>query len=213
MKIDMKKIFILVSVLFILGFLHQIKNNHVVFAQTPSCQSDLNKDGVVNDLDFNILRGEYGMKCSILPSPTSGEQKQLRIYDANNQEMGILMNFTGNIIFFNTTVNKVITLVGGNQMSREDVWYQTNDCSGTAYRSSSVAIGNEINTLFSAAPDRYFVINPTNGVQHLTLHSLLRWNGELNCLVSTENNDFVQLDPVTLPFTEPAAAPLLIKYQ
>ncbi|MBI3485926.1 hypothetical protein HY025_03170 [Candidatus Daviesbacteria bacterium] len=116
--------------------------------------------------------------------------------------------------FFNTTVNKIIILLPGNQMNRMNVYYPTTDCTGIAYRAEGSQLDNEVNYVWSSAPGRYFIINQESGIQQLILHSYTEINfDQLICRVSDESNTFVKLDPINLPFTEPATSPLQLKYQ
>jgi hypothetical protein len=155
------------------------------------------------------------------PTPTLLPQKVLKTFDNNDNELGLYVDrqigSQNQHIdeFFYVPLGKIVVLVDHQiGITRDDVWYQSSDCTGTAYAPMDErSYWSKVNEIVTAGPGKYYTIDRGPG-STVSLNSLQRYDGSaFPCLNATAHDTAWSLTPVTLPFTEPIALPLQYKYQ
>jgi hypothetical protein len=144
--------------------------------------------------------------------------RQLRAYDANGQELGILINHQGaSDMVYSLPINKFISLdeLGGLD-GRTGAYYQSSDCTGTPYEPNEASTHNANNVL-PYNQQVFYVINISETPTTFTANSVSVWNDAANHAfcnpISQTLTDAYQLHTISLPFTTPIAEPLQFKYQ
>ena len=139
--------------------------------------------------------------------------KSLHVFDANNQELGILESLDlGQITVYSTTSGELIHINSINGVPnigfQPEEFYTSADCSGTAYISNS-DIADKL--LFNVR-GTYMQVNNSASPQTLTIHS------QSNSQTCEFNDNFQEsnlrpLTPTSNPYQNPVAFPLQYKYQ
>jgi len=156
--------------------------------------------------------------------------KALRVYDANGQELGIVVDHNGPFsTIFSPTMQKFIyiqidTDTGTNasiygQFRGTQAFYQSSDCTGTPYI-DALSVTNESlsNDLIVFTPQAFYTILNSDTPITISPKSVAAWSygaNSLKCFANTGPD--IQAYPLThqvsLPFTIPLALPLQFKYQ
>ncbi len=164
------------------------------------------------------LQSQQANQASQISNLQSSIGKSLKVFDANGQELGILVDHTGSYeVVYSQAINKFISLdeLGGID-GRTGAYYQSNNCTGTPYEPNSASITNT-NNLLPFSPQLFYIINSSDTPTTITTGSVSVWNDSVNHVICTPNSQTLtnayQLHPVSLPFSTPVALPLQFKFQ
>jgi hypothetical protein len=187
-----------------------------------------NCKGQDNVLTWNIIgpqgpkgdKGDTGEQGPIGLTGSQGIQGEvgptLHVYDANGQDLGILVNadasFAGNItsylpepgIFVNirqSDSNKLATIAND-----DTVWFTGDNCTGTPYGRS----GNPGATIIKSNGRAFKYINGTNIVNGLP-GSASNLAGGACANNQSANSLMIPMEEVSLPFSLPPAWPLEVR--
>ena len=147
-----------------------------------------------------------------VPSPSPTTQKELKTFDNDGNELGLFISRTS---FLYVPLGRIVVLSDAQiGARRNDVWYQSTDCTGQAYAPISErdywSLANEI---YPVGPGKYYMVDRGPGIS-VGLNSLQRYSGgAFPCLSASTGGNAWSLTPVTLPFSEPIALPLEYKYE
>ena len=147
-----------------------------------------------------------------IPSPSPLGQKELKTFDNNGNELGLFISRSS---FLYVSLGRIVVLVDAQiGTTRDDVWYQSSDCTGTAYTAFSERdYWSKVNEIYTAGPGKYYTVDRDSG-STVALNSLQRYSGgAFPCLSATTSGPAWSLTPITLPFSEPIALPLQYKYE
>jgi hypothetical protein len=154
--------------------------------------------------------------------------KQFKVYDANGQELGLLISHTvptvGVTTVYSTALHRFMFLdlepgsIDGSFYNNVTTFYQSTDCTGTKYAfADDVNRNNTYDDLMPASPSAYYIIPDSEAPTTVSLNSEQSWYSALNKLVCIGEirgaTQVYQLQQVDLPFSIPLAAPLQFKYQ
>jgi hypothetical protein len=156
--------------------------------------------------------------------------KSLRVYDANGQELGLLINHGSDNTnsdaidtVYSPALKRFIYLVQrpnsnnyGGFRNRTTAVYQTPDCTGTAYTLNH-DLYTDTNDLLPFSPQVFYIFDDSETSTTITINSQGYWNWSTNTLICTPSGPSTlaayQLHPVSLPFSTPVVLPLQYKYQ
>ena len=154
--------------------------------------------------------------------------KQLRVYDANGTEIGLLIDHGSNNtnsgtsdIIYSTALSRFIYLdpfrIANNFYRFENqtrALFQSSDCTGTPYETD---YAHNVNDLLPYSPTTYYIFHDSEQPTTINIASQGTWDpssNHLNCIPNVVSNvQAYQLYPVSLPFSTPVAFPLQYKYQ
>jgi len=153
--------------------------------------------------------GEQGPKGDKGDTGEAANSKNLKTFDNNGNELGIYIDTD---TFFETSLQKRIKLDNGEVIAKTPIYFESSDCSGTAYLVlGSTSLSGFINDIISAGRNKYFVLNRQAAGEIKTYNSAI--SGGTSCKTVTMSYSGLPLIPVTLPFSLPVAMPLEYKYQ
>jgi len=153
--------------------------------------------------------------------------KQLRAYDANGTELGLLIDHgspntvnAGDTIY-STTLNRFIYLdqnhIANNFYgftNETRALFQSSDCTGTPYDTD---YAHNVNDLLPYSSTTYYIFHDSEQPNTINTSSQGVWDpssNHLNCIPNVASNvQAYQLYPVSLLFPTPVAFPLQYKYQ
>lgn len=144
--------------------------------------------------------------------------KALKVYDAQDHELGIMMTDVQTV--FNTNLNKIIS-ISYNGLAGQPIqaWYTTIDCSGTAYTNQSSF--DQSQYIFNIGGVHMEVDTTVPMINTLTINSFMSSDLPPNnhCTdishqqVPLQERNVLTLKQVNSPYQEPIPLPLIIKYQ
>jgi len=162
--------------------------------------------------------GEPGVKGDKGDPGENG--KSLKVFDADGNELGLLVDYDHNKIF-NETLGKIflLNLNPDNTASLPwtDIQFSTDDCSGTPYLYiSDVDMSKKGNEIISPGPGYYYIVNKTIPNTTINMRSVLHFAYDSSRTVICQGNigfgNVVRtLNRISLPFTEPIKTPLEYK--
>jgi len=172
------------------------------------------------------LQNTQATHTSQISALQNSSSKQVRAYDANGNEIGLLVNHgsagngSANDTIFSQALNRFIYLqaieVPGNFFGfaiQTRAYFQSSDCTGTPYNNDPAAF----NDILPYTPTTYYIVHYLEQPVAINSGSLGTWDASTNslhCVPDSENvPQAYQLYPVTLPFPVPIAFPLQFKYQ
>jgi hypothetical protein len=146
------------------------------------------------------------------------------LYDANGQELGILVNNdvrSGNLIYdtvYSPALKRFIYLYEQSFgfANKTSASYQSSDCTGTPYQIEVGEFHNSIaNDVMPFTPQIYYTFVGSESPSTVTTNSDGSWDTSANQFVCTSqvraNISAYQLHQVNLPFSPPIAEPLQFK--
>lgn len=187
----------------------RVTNLEATVTPIPGQIANLQNHQTQVDQSIKDLQTTQSSQASQINNLQNAPSKALRIFDANDHELGISDGDTP----FNTNLNKLIP-ISANGLAGETVsaWYTTTDCSGTTY----ITPVNEFD------PSLY--IYNVGGV-HMEVDTTVPVINTLNILSarlpsncqaiigSLQEHNVFTLKQVASPYQEPIPLPLKIKYQ
>jgi hypothetical protein len=210
-------------------------SNNPIFATVQDVQNAINAAlaPIQNAIaDLQTQQANQATQISNLQSATS---KSLKVYDANGQELGLLVNHnsrTGNLLFdmvYSPALNRFIYLYEssfgfanvffGGFANIVTASYQSSDCTGTPYQVAppSDFHNSDTDSILPFTPQIYYEFTDAEGPSTITTNSDGSWNAATNqfvCVSQTRTDvTAYQLHQVNLPFSAPIAQPLQFKYQ
>ncbi len=134
-------------------------------------------------------------------------QKELRVYDNNNNELGLYMQGDfDNLLIFVESVGKIVQVQGSSIIPQDNFWFVSNDCTGTPLVQTALPSDHVL-----TVNHQFYIVN-TDTVVARTTNSVL--DGQpLHCDTRVQVTNFYEVTPITLPFSDPLVSPLHIKYQ
>ena len=173
------------------------------------------------------LQTQQASQATAISNLQNSSSKQLKTYDANNQELGIVTTYDGsNDTIYSPTLARFIYLrisdqsFDGTFSPNGSPNYQSNNCTGTPYINADQT--SVYNSLF-AGPDNFYIVPSSETPTTITTNSVISWDfthHQFSCCPSPTctfgppvTTQVYQLHQVTLPFSVPLALPLQFKYQ
>jgi hypothetical protein len=144
----------------------------------------------------------------------SGEPMSLIVFDNNESELGIYAGSDDsfeNVKFFNKEINKIISIsqITGESANRIATYYSNVECGGTPYTNKSFLFWQ---TLYSNQPNVYYYLDKNTGFTSTGIYSFRDESG--TCIIDNRGiGNYRLLTPISVPFSEPIALPLEVKYE
>jgi hypothetical protein len=187
------------------------------------------------------LQQQQTTQANQISNLQNAPSKSLKAYDANDQELGLAVDHTGNqTTIYSPTLQRSIylsinniTSINNDLASNVSVYFQSPDCTGTAYaladRDTPYNISYTLpngtttyitpNDLIAVGPQHFYVIPDSETATFMQPNSMQYWTGgnSVGCFTGPFNFQpephAYALQQVNLPFTLPLALPLQFKYQ
>ena len=213
---------------------HAAPSNNPIFATIQDVQNAINAALAPIQSAIASLQTQQANQATQISNLQSATSKSLKVYDANSQELGILVSHdsrTGNLIYddvYSPALNRFILLYEqsfgfaniffdgfANVTSAS---YQSSDCTGTPYQLEAGEFHNSIaHDLIPFTPQIYYEFTDSEGPATITTNSDGSWNTATNqfvCISQTRTDvTAYELHQVNLPFSTPISEPLQFKYQ
>jgi len=203
----------------IIAFVCHLQDQITNIELTPGPQGPQGEKGEKGDPGEDGEDGEPG------PPGPPGAGQILKVFDANGTELGPLVSLdtgSSNQVFFSSPLGRMvlIRLTDGGQIGfNANLRFETPDCSGTAYVtrvSSPIGYNEQVNSLYSLGPSRYFVVDPETPEEVIQLDSVQYYdpNKPFPSLVCQNDGredgelTVVKAQLVSLPLDNPVALPL-----
>lgn len=207
-------------------------SSNPIFATIQDVQNAINAALAPIQNAIADLQSQQANQATQISNLQNSSSKSLKVYDANGNELGALVNHDGYAdIIYSSSLKKFVYIADneyeestGDNSNTSDtngiankinpLYYQSSDCTGTPYWTS---YNFNANNVMSFSPTEYYVFHTSEPFARFTVESFRYWNTATkssSCVVGA-SSDFQgwQLYPVTLPFSTPIAQPLQFKYQ
>ncbi len=203
-------------------------SNNPIFATIQDVQNAINAALAPIQNAIADLQTQQANQATQISNLQNSTGKQFKVYDANEQELGILISHTvptvGVTTVYSTALHRFMFLdlepdsIDGSFYNNVTTFYQSTDCTGTKYAiADDVNRNNTYDDLMPANPSAYYVIPDSETPATVSLNSEEYWYAALNKLVCIGairgDTQVYQLQQAGLPFSVPLAAPLHFKYQ
>lgn len=199
---------------------------NAALAPIQNAIADLQTTQATHTSQINDLQTQQANQAQQISDLQGSTGKQLRAYDANGNEIGLLVNHgsagngSANDTIFSTVLDRFIYLnqieITGNFFGfaiQTRAVFQSSDCTGTPYTTDPSAF----NDILPYTPTTYYIVHYSEQPVSIYSGSLGTWDASTNsvhCVPDSANvPQAYQLYPVTLPFPVPIAFPLQFKYQ
>ena len=208
---------------------HAAPSNNPIFATIQDVQNAINDALAPIQNAIADLQTQQANQATQISNLQSSTGKQFKVYDAQGQELGILISHTvptvGVTTVYSTALNRFMFLdleptfsIDGSFYNNVTTFYHSTDCTGSKYAiADDVNRNNTYDDLMPASPSAYYVIPDSETPTTVSLNSEEYWYAALNKLVCIGairgDTQVYQLQQVGLPFSIPLAAPLHFKYQ
>ena len=194
-----------------------------------SAISNLQSTQATHTSQINDLQAQQANQAQQITNLLNTTGKSLKAYDANGQELGLVVGHGGNQTqVFIPSLNKFITLAdstyaeqnantsllsSGIAVGLEEIDYLSSDCTGTPYGQNYSYSSNTIMAFNATENYTYDLSDP---VTTSRASSWRDWNEAPTACHSGLTPSSLSLLPlhlVNLPFTTPIAEPIQFKYQ
>lgn len=173
------------------------------------------------------LQNQVASQATTITSLQNSTSKSLKVFDANNQELGLLVDHEhlGDDMIYSTVLSRFIRIAQSQPNNLPNgldentaAVYQSSNCTGTPYNpispDSYASIANDI---LSFSPTTFYIFNNSETPTTISTNSQGNWNWSSNHLDCTPdirtNIQAYELHTTSLPFSTPIAFPLQYKYQ
>ena len=141
------------------------------------------------------------------PEPSS---KALKVFDSNGQELGLFTRAAGGVYIYNDDIKRIIKVDENEGIKPDknfDIYYETNDCTGTEYFQGG---GNQSDLVVYELFDGSFAIINDNILPHIiNRQSILQSD---NCILAPGTPEVRKIERITLPF-DPVVLPLELRIE
>lgn len=134
---------------------------------------------------------------------------EIKVYDAGNQYLGILVSYGGNLVaLYDVNTKRIFEiLLSSGQLDSCDLYYESNDCSGDPFL--RVGITNEV----SKNNDKFYTGSQIGIISARNINS--RHPHEQSCMPYNyvgQTINAVEVPSDQIPFTLPVVLPLRFEY-
>jgi hypothetical protein len=207
----------------------QQANQATQLTNQQSAITDLQNTQATHTTQIGDLQTQQTNQAHQIANLQNSTGKQLIAYDANGQELGLVIGGVGGsgAMIYSPPLNEFIYIAtnsyGENPSNNQGfiasginflvgrIYYKSSDCTGTPYGSTDY--GFPTNQVFAFSPTENYTYHSSDAMVTTTTFSYRTSNQPTTCQPGITAITGWPLYPVTLPFPTPIAEPVQFKYQ